>query len=121
MKVLKKYLVSIVVLMLFSSSSYADGNKLLEQCIATEKFLDTQEIQNELGIGVCIGLVQGVRNTMQFMGNDGSIKVCMPENGIDNGQATRIVVSYLRKNPASLHENEVVLTMLAFIDAYPCK
>lgn len=121
MKILRKYIVSIVALMLFSSSLYADGNKLLVQCIAAEKFLDTKELQNEFGIGVCLGLVQGVRNTMQFMGNDGSIKVCLPENGIDNGQATRIVVSYLRKNPASLHENEVVLTMLAFIDAYPCK
>ncbi len=121
MKVFRKYIVSIVALMLFSSSIYADGNKLLEQCIAAEKFLDTQEIHNEVGIGMCLGLVQGVRNTMQFMGNDGSIKVCLPANGIDNGQATRIVVSYLRKNPASLHENEVVLTMLAFVDAYPCK
>lgn len=121
MKVFKKYIVSIVVSMLFSSSIYADGNKLLERCIAAEKYLDTQEIQNQFGIGMCLGLVQGVRNTMQIMGNDGSIKACLPESGIDNGQATRIVVSYLRKNPASLHENEVVLTMLAFIDAYPCK
>lgn len=111
MKAFRKYIVSIVALMLFSSSIYADGNRLLEQCIATEKFLDTQEIQSQLDIGMCLGFVQGVRNTMQIMGNDGPIKVCMPENGIDNGQATRIVVSYLRKNPASLHENEVFLTM----------
>ncbi len=121
MKVFKKYVVSIVALMLFSSLIYADGNELLKQCIAAEKFIDTQEVQNEFDIGVCIGLTQGVRNTMQFMRNDGSIKVCLPENGINNGQAIRILVSYLKKNPASLHENRVVLTMLAFIDAYPCK
>ena len=120
MKIFRKNIVAIVGLVLFSSSIHADGNKLLEQCIAAERFFDTQEIQNEFRIGMCLGLVQGVRNTMQVMGNDGSIKVCLPENGIDNEQASRIVVSYLEKNPASLHEDEVVLTMLAFIDAYPC-
>lgn len=121
MKVFRNCIMAIVALMIFSSSIYADGNKLLEQCIAAERFLDTREIQNEFGIGMCLGLVQGVRNTMQILGNDSSIKACLPENGIDNGQATRVVVSYLKKNPASLHENEVFLTMLAFIDAYPCK
>ena len=121
MKVFRKYIASIVGLMLFSSLIYADGNQLLEFCIATEKYFDTREIQDELGMGMCLGLVQGVRNTMQLMGNDGSVKICLPGNGIKNDQATRIVVSYLRKNPASLHENEVVLTMRAFINAYPCK
>lgn len=121
MKTPRKYIVATLVLMLFSSSVYADGNKLLEQCISTERYIDTGEIKNEFDIGMCLGLVQGVRNTMQIMGSDSSTKVCFPDNGIDNGQATRIVVAYLKKNPASLHEHEVLLTMLAFADAYPCK
>ena len=58
MRVFRKYILSIVALMLFSSSIYADGNILLEQCIVAEKFLDTREIQNEFDIGMCFGLVQ---------------------------------------------------------------
>lgn len=72
-------------------------------------------------MAMCLGFVQGVRNTMQAMSYNRSIKVCVPDKGITNGQATRIVTSYLKKNPASLHEHEVSLTMKAFIEAYPCK
>ena len=54
------------------------------------------------------------------MGNEGQIKACFPEKGIDNGQATRVVVKYLKNNPALLHEDEVLLIILAFLEAYPC-
>lgn len=68
-------------------------------------------------------MVQGVRNTMQYL--DGVLEtnsrvVCWPEKGIVNGQAVRIVMAYLRNNPDKLHEDEVILTMLAFKSAYPC-
>ena len=106
--------------LLLSPQSYADGNKLLEQCISVERFLDSKTVGDQLHIGICMGLVQGVRNTMLYMGNEGEIKACFPEKGIDNGQATRIVVNYLKKNPALLHEDEVLLIMAAFIEAYPC-
>ena len=36
-------------------------------------------------------------------------------------QAARIVVTYLQNNPTSLHKDEVVLTMHAFKNKYPCK
>lgn len=121
MNAYRKFTTVVAGLLFLTSTCYADGNELLAQCMAAERFLDTEEFNDQVGIATCFGLLQGVRNTMHFMGNEGPVKACLPENGIDNRQATRIVTSYLKRNPASLHKNEVILTMQAFIEAYPCK
>lgn len=111
------------ILLVAPLASFADGNKLLQQCIDAEHFLNTREVRNELAIGACIGMVQGVRNTMLILDSalDQRLRLCWPEKGIDNGQAVRIVTQYLRNNPAKLHEDEVFLAMLAFRSAYPCR
>ena len=105
-----------LVFYFISQNVYADGNELLKQCLAVEK----ENINESFNIGMCLGLGQGVRNTMQLLPNN-EFKACFPKNGISNGQATRIIVSYLKKNPAKLHENEIALIIMAYIDAYPCK
>jgi len=122
MKTNRKYFAAVIWLLILSSTSYADGNKLLEQCLVAERYYDNKEVPYDfMDLGVCMGFVQGVRNTIQAMSSNSSIKVCIPKGGITNEQATRIVTSYLKKNPASLHEHEVLLTIKAFTDAYPCK
>lgn len=123
MKIIKTVLLTLIFILIFQSSCQADGNVLLQECLAAEKYIDTEKMTKPFSVGMCWGLIQGVRNTMQLLGEDVplSIRACLPERGIDNGQATRVVVAYLKKNPALLHKNEVVLTMLAFLDAYPCK
>ena len=98
----------------------ADGNELLKQCLATERFLDTNKITNGVDVGRCFGIGQGVRQSMVVL-KEGIIRACFPEKGINNGQATRIIVSYLKKNPSKLHKHEVLLIMLAYADAYPCE
>ena len=111
-------------LLLLAPSSYAanDGHELLEYCSEAEKFMDTNNASLDEGkVNTCFGLVEGVRATMYAFGNDNPLKTCFLEGGIDNGQATRIVLAYLRKNPASLHKNRAYLVMLAFLDAYPCR
>ena len=121
MKALKKYSFFMAMVLLLPSPSQADGNLLLEHCLVAEKYIDSQVLKNELSFGRCIGLVQGVRQTMQLMASDSPVKACFPKKGIENGQAIRIVTSYLRKNPEKLHKDEVFLVMSAFIVAYPCK
>ncbi len=107
-------------LLLFPLVSRADGNQLLEHCTHAERAIDTEEVINAFGIGACLGLAQGVRDTMFYLNEASSLKVCFPENGFTNGQAVRIVTSYLKKHPAALHKDEVLLTMIAFTEAYPC-
>lgn len=82
-----------------------------------------------LDFGECIGILQGVRTTMGLyevggdLPQDNLLRTCFPEAGISNGQAARIVTSYLKRNPADLHQDGVFLAIFAFLDAYPspCK
>ena len=122
-KILLVAIIQAVMLFFFSTVSMADGNKLLEQCHDTVYFLDTNEIRNELNIGLCFGSIQGVRVTIMIY-HDYSpehLKVCWPEENITNAQAARIIVKYLKDNPQILHEDDYFLTLKAYLDAYPCK
>ena len=52
MKTNRKYITTVMWLLLLSSASYADGNKLLEQCLAAERSLDSTEVSDDpLGHG----------------------------------------------------------------------
>ncbi len=57
---------------------------------------------------------------MQILEADQPSTVCFPEKGIKNDQGVRVVIKYLKDNPAKLHENEILLIMLAYANAYPC-
>src|SRR4029434_7782757 len=46
---------------------------------------------------------------------------CLPEWGISNSYAARIVVKHLRDYPEEIHRNEFVLALLAVNVAFPCK
>jgi hypothetical protein len=103
----------------------ADGNKLLGDCQQAVRAMDktTNPSDEALFVGRCFGMVEGVRNTMGIL-NSGlpeNMKVCFPKNGIDNGQAIRIVDKFLRDNPAMLDKPDAYLTMAAFKQAYPCR
>lgn len=103
----------------------ADGNKLLEQCQQAVRAMDKIPTTSVdlLGIGRCMGMVEGVRSTMVIYKSvlPDNQKVCLPKQGIDNGQAARILEKFLHDNPAMLNENETFLTILAFKQAYPCE
>lgn len=98
-----------------------DGNQLLMACQKTAQFLDGER-ESGTDVGYCFGLVNGVGNMMDAMGDylPKNERACFPE-GIKNEQLTRIVVHYLQDNPASLHRDGAFLTMAAFQNAYPCK
>ncbi|GAA0427106.1 hypothetical protein GCM10008969_58360 [Pseudomonas veronii subsp. inensis] len=103
-----------------------DGNFLLSKCNATIRVMDGEKLSantDELGIGQCFGLVEGVRNTLVYLNDfvESDLKICWPEEGIPNGQAVRILVKYLNEHPADLNDDQTLLTMMAFKKAYPCK
>lgn len=121
MKILRT--LSIVAATLFPMAAFADGNQLLDRCQAAEHFLNTKQSRDEASAAYCFGLMEGVRNTMialnEFL-EPRARMVCWPSNGIDNAQAARITLKYLRENPNKLHVDSVVLTMLSFKAAFPC-
>lgn len=103
-----------------------DGNFVLSNCKATLRVMDTNKMKaadDQLGMGQCLGLVEGVRNTLMYLNGsiERKLQICWPQDGIQNGQAVRILVKYLDDHPADLNKDQTLLTMLAFADAYPCK
>lgn len=106
-----------------SSAASSDGNKLLEDCGAIERLMDGgKSTSNSTGMGFCLGLMQGITNSNMIyqVRAPGKELLCLPKNGIENGQAARVVVKYLRDHPEQLHENDFVLAMRALRDAFPC-
>lgn len=96
---------------------------MLNHCQEAERALDNQRVDGDLlKVGLCLGLVEGVRNSLMILGaRSGTPSVsCMPLT-LTNGQAVRVVLKYLRANPEALHQEKVVLVLLALVAAYPCK
>lgn len=103
-----------------------DGNFILEKCNTTLRVTDGKPLasgDDYMGIGQCLGLVEGVRNTLIYLNSylERDLQICWPDQGIKNGQAVRILVKYLNDHPAQLNMDQTLLTMMAFKDAYPCK
>ena len=127
---IKRIIIGLTLSLLLSSgAANADGNKLLADCQILINALDSGTVSTaqgaSLAAGNCMGISNGVRTTMVFLKRDlpqdSGMRVCLPENGINNGQAVRIIASYLKKNPAELHLHESILAIFAFLEAYPCK
>jgi hypothetical protein len=113
----------LLALLFFSQFSYAnDGNDLLKKCSYAINYFDTKVLSHEAEIGICMGFVSGVRDTLTIMTQDHpSIKVCFPEENIDTQKSVRVVYKYLKSNPNSLSKNDTLLVIKAFKESYPCK
>lgn len=104
-----------------TESARNDGNELLTCCSGVIDYPTEFSPARSFGTGFCIGMVAGVRNMMLL--THALLKppaYCFPERGFTNGQAARIVVKWLEDNPNSLHKDAAFVTMLAFMDAFPC-
>jgi hypothetical protein len=101
-----------------------DGNELLKMCQYATRYMDNEKVNTNLfEQGRCIGIVEAVIGVTLYR-NDvvpTNFKVCFPESGITTGQGVRVLVKWLKENPAILNEDNVLLTMSAFADTYPCK
>jgi hypothetical protein len=126
MKAYIKYILVAVGLMPFCANTYAaDGNTLLSNCSAVEAVMDSKEFPEgkKIGIGSCLALIEGIKSMTVLAEAEGLsniLNVCFPETSITNGQAVRVVLSYLRKNPKDLHLDRSLLVLRAYRDAYPC-
>ena len=128
---IKKIITGLTLSLLLNSgvAVASDGNALLKYCQIAVNDMDGGSIEkfDYIKVGYCFGLIEGVRNAMVMYGASGDLRKdsflhsCFPEDNIQNGQAARIITSYLKKNPAELNKNGSALAMFAFIDAYPCK
>ena len=112
------------LLLLLPQVVIADGKYLLDQCNVAVTFQDSGEIPPGYlsAVSYCYGYLEGIGELNSINKGLGRFAYfCVPKDGIPNTQAARIVVKYLRDNPAKLHENKAVLAVLALKEAYPCK
>ena len=115
----------IIFMLLIPAWCYADGNELLKRCDSLVSYTDSEssDISPSGEMMFCVGFMQGITNTnllyQTILKSDAQF--CLPEWGISNSQAARIVVKHLRDYPEELHRNEFVLAIWALKEAFPCK
>lgn len=98
-----------------------NGHDLLRACKDFVTFPISPSAE-QFNMGFCSGMVPAVGNTFaiyQVMKPEAAI-VCLPEKQFTHGQAIRVVIKYLEDHPETLHEDPMKLTVLAYVDAYPC-
>lgn len=105
-----------------SCNALADGNTLLTQCQHFVKAADGEKDFDRSQAGMCIGFIEGVLSTTDFFRENltSEARLCPPRNAT-NGQLSRVIVKYLKDNPAKLNQGKTGLVWLAIKDAYPCK
>lgn len=117
--------VALVGMLVSSGAQATSGDALLKNCQAAVRMMDSERLpsNDSLGVGQCFGLMEGVKSMLVFYEESipSNQRACIPNGGINNGQAARIASKYLHDNPAKLNMDATLLTILAFRDAYPCK
>lgn len=106
-----------------SSRVPPDGVQLLRACGATVRQDDGATLSTEdtvLSLW-CLGYVGGFLDGLAIMRwKGGATSVCLPEDGVNNGQAIRIIVKYLRAHPDQLHQTARSSILIAIADAFKC-
>ena len=119
-----------------------DGNLMLRSCRAAVEMFDAggpgSGTSNDrfAGAATCIGYLRGIRDLAAywnlllspFMRQVGRADLsdhgagspfCIPEN-VNPAQLARVIVKYLENHPEKLHEEDIVLTVEALTQAFPC-
>jgi hypothetical protein len=108
------------LLLLEGGQALADGHNLLVACKMLRQKTATD--YNALQSGLCIGLIQGVRQTLMAYADvlPKEHRVCVPRS-VNNEQSVGIVVDYLESHPNQLYLPETALAIQAHREAYVCK
>ena len=116
------------LLVLLPSASRAQGppgSELLRACGAAQKQSDGIKISDEEAIGsiYCIGYISGFLDSLALSSaaSGGGQKICLPQRGITNDQAVRVLVKFLRENPQTLHESGRMSLYIALARTFPCR
>ena len=99
-----------------STASAQDGNWYLEACrnVANGKVSDELLFKQ----ADCSGSIAALRWVASGFKLEG-VRSCAPK-GVTREQIAKVVVAYLDKNPARLHEPFAGLALMALAQAWPC-
>jgi len=101
-----------------AQTSDVDGNQLLERCSAYLKARDNPPLtaKEQIDAGFCLGYLSGITDSNAALKRD----FCAPADATIE-QFARVVVKWLRDNPAKLHLNAGDVSLTALRSAFPCK
>ncbi len=103
---------------------FEDGNELLKACWETERANNKGTDINYTDALRCLEFIQGIIQMNSYYIVSKKVQkpaFCIPPQDIPIGQATSIVVKYLKNHPEKLHFVAVGLVVLALEEAFPCK
>ncbi len=106
-----------------SSSIEITGAQVMNGCRDDVRSMDGDQILGDrFDIGYCSGMVNGVRNTIDYYSllfNIDQMDVCIPIEA-NAGQLVRVFLKYLDDHPEELHENATGLMIASWSFAFPC-
>ncbi|MNF91901.1 hypothetical protein D3C84_745230 [compost metagenome] len=110
-----------LVSLLGCGQALADGHNLLMACKMIGQKIPTDDY-SAFESGLCIGLVQGVRQTLVAYADllPKEQRICVSP-AVNNKDSVRIVVNYLEAHPNQLYLPEATLAIQAHREAFFCK
>lgn len=93
------------------SNDTASGNWWLPMCAASSGINQAR----------CLAYLEGFIGAHDMMVALGSRPVVCPPQGVNLGQAMRVVVKYMRDHPERMHMAFVTLVGPALFNAFPCR
>ena len=91
----------------------ASGNRMLGFCKEALVSKNTDAMH-----GVCLGAISAILYLSDFL--DPRIKFCKPAT-VTAAQGISIAVRYMENHPELLHQDFQLLSVLGFMEAWPCK
>lgn len=116
MKILFQSFIAVLFILTMSLPAQAiTGNDLLADC---EKGEDQSLPNRHHYYAYCSGYITGVVDGLSYL--DFQKRFCLSK-GVTHGQATKVVIKYLKENPQRLHEGYASIILSALKEAFPCK
>ena len=102
-----------------------DGNRLLKACGQMIRGIEGEKQDSEqlMEAAYCFGYIAGFLDAYAWGIEIREVQplYCLPDDGIEEGQAARIIVKWMTDHPDKLHLYDAEIMLRALRDAFPCK
>lgn len=109
--------VSVLIVVLLGCGANAQSKLDYSANAALPGCVDAAQASNggtSFAAGYCLGMVRSLSTV------SGAFKACLP-TGVTGGQTVRVVVAFINRHPARMHEPFEGLAIEAIREAWPCR
>jgi Rap1a immunity proteins len=111
-----QFMRGIALILVSCGASFAEDDESANDMMpACRDFINSSSDTTPFSRGVCAGTIGTILAFGRHVGTH-----CAPLR-VSNGQALRVVIQYIDKQPARLHEKFGLLAIEAMQEAWPCK